>query len=147
MLFMLDAQLDLTLEEHELFEKYRLRAVPVYDSDGFIQHIHSAIERYEAATKPMTPIPWEPSPVDIATAFGEIAVSIWNTSVGAAHDLASMLSLRITLGTLIDGQHVESDSLEETLAVEDTIRQATEYLASYLQLALTFDGREDLSEH
>ena len=147
MLFMLDAQLDLMDEEQELFEKYDLRSFVIYDSDAFLQRTHSAIERYDAATKPMTPMPWEPSASDLATAFSEIAGLVWNSAIGATHEVMSLMALRITLGTLIDGQHFESGSLEEILAVEDNVRQATEYLASYLQIALTFDGREDLSEH
>lgn len=146
MVFMLDAQLGLTAEEHNLFERYDLRDFVVYDSDAFIQHTYSAIERYESAGKPMTPMPWEPTPRDLATTFGEIAASVWNTAVGATHEILSLMTLRVTLGSLADGQHVESANLEEILLVEDNIRQAIEYLASYLQLALTFDGREDLNE-
>jgi hypothetical protein len=147
MTFLLDVRLELTTEERELFEKYDLRSFVVYDSDAFVQHTYSAIERYDAASKPMTPMPWEPSAGHLATAFGEIAASLWNTSVAASHEIVSMLALRITLGSLIDGQHFESQDLEELLTVEDNIEQATTYLANYLQVALTFDGREDLSEH
>lgn len=147
MIFLLDAQLDLTPDEQELFEKYDLLSHVVYDSDAREQYAHAAIERFEAATKPTKPIPiFEPSAADIASQFSNIASMLWNSAVGATYGLISDLSLRITLGTLIDGQHFESESLEEMLTVEDNIKQATEYLANYLHVALTFDGREDLSE-
>lgn len=147
MTFLLDAQLDLSPDEQELFEKYDLRSVAIYDTDTFVQHTYSAIERYDAASKPPTPMSWEPTPGQLVTAFGDIAASVWNATIGAAHELAALTALRITLGSLADGQHIESESLEEILNVEDNIRQSTQYLASYLQLALSFDGREDLSEH
>ena len=147
MTFLLDARLDLSSEESELFDKYNLHGFVIYDSDGRVQHAYSADERFGAAAKPMTPIPWEPAVADLATAFGEIAAGLWNITAGTTHVIASHLSLRITLGLLIDGQHFESEDLEEILTVEENIRQATEYLATYLDVALTFDGREDLSEH
>ena len=49
--------------------------------------------------------------------------------------------------SLLEGKHLESGSLEEMLAVSDNIRGSVEYLANYLQVALTFDGREELDEY
>ncbi len=145
--FLLDARLDLAPEELELFHKYNLYDFVVYDSDPRVQHAHSAGERFDAAAKPMTPVPWEPSLGDLATAFGEIGASLWHVAAGTTHGLFSMIALQITLGSLVAGQHFESESLEEILTVANNIQQATEYLATYLDVALTFDGREELSEH
>ena len=142
--FILDARLDLDDEEQELFERYRLYEMIVYSSNAKIQHLHSAIEDYEAAQKTMTPLPWEPSVLELSRAFLEIGVMTWHLGAGAAHEVASALSLQITLGTLTNGQHLETESLEEILAVANSITASVEYLSTYLGVALTFDGREEL---
>ena len=145
-MFELDARLELAPEELHLFEKYDLHRLVVYDSDPRVQHAYLADEHFEAATRPMTPIPWEPSATDVATVFGDIAASCWHTAAGTAQGIMSHLSLSITLGSLIEGQHFESDDMLEILTAESNIREAAEYLASHFKLALTFDGSEDLSE-
>ena len=84
---------------------------------------------------------------DLIGILGELSSAIWNTGAAATHLAISYLSLRITLGTLIDGQHVESQDLGELLNVETNITEAVRYLANYLNIAVTFDGREELDEY
>jgi hypothetical protein len=146
-MFLLDARLDLTPEEEELFINYQLAEVVVYDSDQRVQHAYNADRHFQAAAEPMAKLPWEPSLGQLANAFGEIAASLWNTAAGATYAIASTFSLSITLGSLARGQHFESEELEEILTVENNIREAVEYLGNYLRVAVTFDGYEDLSEH
>jgi hypothetical protein len=61
--------------------------------------------------------------------------------------LLSWLTLQITLGSMVAGQRIESQNLEEILIIADLLRQAAEYTAGYFQLAFEFDDREELSEH
>lgn len=146
MTFLLDARLDLTAEEQELFERYRLAGVVVYDSDARVQHAYSAAERYEAAADAAQAVPIFPAFEEMHIALGNAAASFWHLGAGLSHSFVSALSLQVTLESLASGIHLESASLEETLSVERAITASVQYLADYFHLALTFDGREELSE-
>src|SRR5262249_32789736 len=63
--------------------------------------------------------------------------------VGAA---MAGLSLRITVSSLMKGHHVECQSLNELLGAERAIVEAVQSLREYLNVAATFDGREDILE-
>jgi hypothetical protein len=147
MTFLLDARLDLTPEEEELFEKYRLYDVVVYDSDARTQHAYSAAESYQASAAAAEAVPLFPATNEMHIALGNFFASLWHLGAGATHSFISTISAQINLGTLVAGQHLESESLEEIVTVAARIRDAADYLAAYLNVALTFDGREDLSEH
>jgi hypothetical protein len=54
---------------------------------------------------------------------------------------AASLNLRITVNDLTQGKQVECKSLEEMMSVEEAITTACQNLKSYLETALTFDGR------
>lgn len=146
MTFLLDARLELDEEETELFTKYKLYDLAVYDSDARIQHLHSAGESYQASVERAEAVPLFPDLSQIHTVLGNVFASIWHLGAGTTHQVASALSFHITLGSLAQGQHMESESLEEILTVADNIRQAVQYLATYLDVALTFDGRDELDE-
>jgi hypothetical protein len=60
--------------------------------------------------------------------------------------LLGFLFIRITLAKLIRGAHVESKSLDTILATKNAIERAAGDLKAYLEVAETFDGREDLYE-
>jgi hypothetical protein len=136
MIYELDTRLDLAPEETDLFAKYNLHSFVVYDSDAYTHHADAAYERFDDATK--VPL-WDPS-------LSQLASSLWNNVAGISHGIMTALSLRVTLGDLIAGSHVECDDLEQILVAEKNIVQAAEYLADYLAVALTFDGREELRE-
>jgi hypothetical protein len=147
MTFLLDARLDLDAEEQHLFEKYQLYGVAVYDSDARVQHAHSAMESYASSEKSADAVPLFPAVDEIHIALGNAFASIWHLGAGITHDIMSTLSLQISLGSLVGGQHIESQDLEELLSVAANIHSAVGYLANYLNVALTFDGREELTEH
>ena len=134
--FLLDARLDLSRHELELFEKYQLRDFVVYDSEPRIHHGDVAYTHFDKATK--VPI-WDPS-------FYDLAASLWNNALGTAHGLMSYLSLHITLGDLINGQHIECEQLDQIIAAEENIATAAQFMADYFKVALSFDGGEDLRE-
>jgi hypothetical protein len=56
------------------------------------------------------------------------------------------LSLRITVYSLMRGVHVECKSMDELLGAEHAIVDAAENLRTYLDIAATFDGREQIRE-
>lgn len=137
MVFVLDARLDLSTDERDLFDKYQLRDFVVYDSEPLTRHTDAALDRLDKATE--VPL-WEPS-------FYELATSLWNNAVGTAHGLMSFLSLRITLGDLLDGQHIECEDLDQLLIAEENITAAAKFMADYFQVALSYDGAEELRDY
>lgn len=147
MTFILDARIDLTPDERQLFDRYALHDTVVYDSDARSQHQYSAADNYLSAAEHAETVPLLPELHQIPMVLGNAFASIWYLSMGGVHDVLTQMSLRITLASLLEGQHLESGSLEEMLAVSDNIRASVEYLANYLQVALTFDGREELDEY
>lgn len=145
--FIIEAQLELTLDEAELFDKYNLADVVIYDSENRVYYGAASAESYHESSQSFGSVPvFIRSADDVANIIGGIAAGFWHLGSGVVYHTASALSLQITLGSLIDGQYVESESLEETLALYNTIKGAVQYIADYLDVALTFDGREDLSE-
>jgi hypothetical protein len=147
MVFELDARLDLDAEEQELFDKYALYDRVVYNSDAFLQHLHSA-DQYREAADAQTNVPLNaPLEDHIVTAATDLTVTAYNSVLALAHNILGRLSLQITLQSLVDGVHIESEDLEEILTVAELIRTGTEFLASYLDVAVTFDGREELDDY
>ena len=147
MTFILEARLDLDEEEQELFEKYRLYEVAVYDSDAREQYAHSAQEHYQSTVKRADAVSIFPPIEELHYSLGNAFASYWHFSAGLTYSLLSAAAFHITLRSLADGQDMESQNLEEILAVSNMIRQSVQYLADYFTLALTFDGRETLHEY
>lgn len=123
--FMLDDRADLTKEEASLIAKYGLGSEPLYDSHERQQQVAIASNHFRQAHD-------EGSLLKIAAGLGRAA-------------LAS-LTLRVTIGSLQQGQHFECKDLSELLATEQAIRESCERLKVYLQAAETFDGREEVVE-
>jgi hypothetical protein len=71
----------------------------------------------------------------------------YNAVAALGYNLLGKLDLQLTLQGLIDGISIESQDLEEILVIETYIRQSTAFLADHLNVAITFDGREELNEH
>ena len=56
------------------------------------------------------------------------------------------MALNITIDGLTKGQHVECKDLDELIAAQDAITQAAHATHTYLEIARTFDGKEDIFE-
>lgn len=65
---------------------------------------------------------------------------------GLARLAMHRLSLNITVDSLARGQTVECKSLEEVMGAEEAVRTACEQLKAYLDIAATFDGRQEVIE-
>jgi hypothetical protein len=144
--FILEARLDLTEDEQEFFSKYGLHDVAVYDSAAREAYAEQALENYQAGVEHGEAIPIFPGTDKVAAAVGNAFASMWYLAVGAGYSLLSASSFRITLQSLVDGQEMESQSLEEILTIARHIEEAAQYLADYFTLALTFAGEETLRE-
>lgn len=57
------------------------------------------------------------------------------------------MSLNISVDSLQRGHAINCNSLDEVLGAEEAIRDACEHLKTYLDLAETFDGRQEVIEY
>ena len=145
MTFVLYAQLDLDAEDQFLFEKYGLHDRVVYNSEAFLQHLKAADEHREETERAYeVMLDAEHKEHDWLTNAGTM---VYNSFAAFGYNMLGKLDLQLTLQGLIDGIQIESQDLEEILGIEKYIHQSTAFLADYLNVALTFDGREELDEH
>ena len=56
------------------------------------------------------------------------------------------MALRMTVKSLMGGQHVESPDLQSILVCEKTLRHAAALFATHMETTLTFDGREKMEQ-
>ena len=127
-LFALDARADLSADEKNLVQKYKLGSLIVYDSVARKKHTEAGYGHFDEA------------------AHSTVGRSLWKNARGLASAAMMALSLRITVDGLVSGQHIECKELDELLGAEAAILDACKSLKGYLETALTFDGREEVVE-
>lgn len=120
-IFALDAHIELTSEENQLIETYQLYKEILYSSEAAKRH------------------------------GAELAETVSHTGLrGLAKAAMSRamyeLSLKCTVQSLIKGQNIECKDLGELVAAEAAITEAAQTLKGYLEVAVTFDGREEIIE-
>lgn len=126
--FILDARADLTAEAKGLVTKYGLGSLVIYDSKARQHRAEAAYGNFDQAAQSST------------------GQSLWSSAKGLANAAMMALSLRVTVNTLMSGQHIECKDLDELLGAEAAIVEACKNLKGYIETALTFDGREDVLE-
>ena len=134
MIFALDATVDLTPDERALVQKYGLGKLAVYDSEARKKHGASAYGQFDNAAN---------TPGFGAASAGK---SLWSNARGLASAAMMALALRVTVDSLISGQHIECKDLDELLGAEAAITEACKNIKAYLETAVTFDGREEVVE-
>ena len=134
-IFVLDARADLTPDEKGLVKKYALGKLVVYDSDARKKHQEAAYGNFADGGS----VPLAPGGMDVAR-------SLWSHTKGIGRAAMMALSLRITVDSLMGGEHIECKDLNELLGAEGAIRDACSHLKAYLETAQTFDGREEVVE-
>ena len=127
-IFALDARTDLTPDEKGLVSKYALGKLVVYDSESRKKHGETAYGQFDEA------------------ASSSLGRSLWRSARGIASAAMMTLSLRVTVDSLMSGQHIECTDLDELLGAEAAILNACKNLKAYLETAQTFDGREEVVE-
>ena len=135
-IFILDARAEPTAEEASLIKKYALGKMNVYDSAERKKHQASAFGHFDSAAG---------APIVGATGKG-VAGSLWSNAKGLASSAMMALSLSVTIDSLIAGQHIECKDLNELLGAEGAISEACKNTKTYLDVAVTFDGREEVLE-
>lgn len=134
-IFVLDARADLTPDEAALVKKYGLAKLVVYDSEARKKHQEAAYGNFSDAGN-----------VPLAAGSKDVGRSLWSHAKGVGRAAMMALSLRVTVDSLIGGEHIECKDLNELLGAEGAIRDACSHLKAYLETALTFDGREEVVE-
>lgn len=124
--FTLDARVELPPDARTLVAKYQLSGLVVYDSQARRKQQEAAYSHFDEATR------------------SSAGRSLWKSARGLASAAAMALTLRVTVGGLMSGQHIACKDLDELLGAEAAIVEACRNLKGYLETALTFDGREDL---
>lgn len=127
-LFALDARIEPSAEEASLIKKYKLGGMVVYDSDARKKHAEAGYGHFDEA------------------ASSSVGRSLWKNARGLASAAMMALSLRVTVDGLMSGQHIECKNLDELIGAEQQIIEACKTTKAYLEVALTFDGREEVLE-
>ena len=135
-IFILDARAEATAEEASLIKKYGLGKMNVYDSEARKKHQGNALANFDNAAG---------TPVFGATGKS-VAGSLWSNARGLASSAMMAMTLSVNVDGLIAGQHIECKDLDELLGAEGAMIEACKNAKSYLDVATTFDGREEVLE-
>ncbi len=76
----------------------------------------------------------------------EAGASSSNTAARLARLAMAKMSMQVTVKSLQDGQTITCSTLDEVIGAERAILDACEALKNYLEVAETFDGREEVIE-
>jgi hypothetical protein len=132
--FQLDARADLSNDENALVTKYNLGKTVVYDSEARKKHAESAAGHFDNAAGAS------------GGTLSTVGRGVWANARGLASVAMMALSLRVTVDSLVNGQHIECKDMDELLGAEGAFREACRNVKSYLDVAATFDGREEVVE-
>ena len=119
--FALDAKIDPSEEERALIKRYKLGKVIVYSSEAAQRHATRTQEHLNSGT------------------WGGLAKGLTRLGMAA-------LSLKCTIDSLTNGQHIECQELPELLSAEEAIVEACNNAKAFLQAAATFDGQHVVME-
>jgi hypothetical protein len=120
--YMLDARAELTPEERSLVTKHGLGKIAIYDSEARKKRMQTAGERISAG-------------------------GLLDNVKGIASVAMASMALQVTIDSLMSGHHIECKTMDELIGADSAIREGCEMLRTYLDLAATFDGREEIVEY
>jgi hypothetical protein len=80
------------------------------------------------------------------SSYSSVGRMSWQALKAVGASAMGALTLRVTVSSLIKGQHIACKELDELLGAEAAILDACKSLKAYLDTALTFDGREEVVE-
>lgn len=131
-IFQVNARTELTPEQLSLVQRYRLGKEVVYDSLNRRKHTEAFIGK--------------PETNGIGLLLGAInpIATTWRILKKTYHYIRAATSLRITIASLQRGHTLRCRDLNELVGAEAAIREACKTMKQYLELAQTFDGREEI---
>lgn len=137
-IFALDARIGLNAEEQSLVRKFDLGNHVIYESSSREEHAEAA-QAHLDKTRDDTSLFGSP-----ASQFFGLGKTLYRLGRASVSATMSALSLRITIDSLIKGVHIECKSMGELLEAESAIVEASRNLKTFLENAITFDGREEI---
>jgi hypothetical protein len=139
-IFILDARMELTRDEYGLLRKYRLGNDVIYESSNRQRRKEQTLAHLEM-TKGGSSLR-----DSAGTQMWGAVKSLFSLGRAGVSAATAALSLRVTIDSLLSGVHVECKSMNELLEAEGAIREAAQNLRGYLDIVVTFDGREEIVE-
>jgi hypothetical protein len=140
MIFALDARMEVPRAERDLIERYRLGYDVIYESAARKQHSEILKARLESTKE------FPGMRESVEKQFLGIGKNLLRFGLAGVSAARVSMSLRITVYSLINGEHIECKDMSELLGAEQAIIEAAENLRTYLNAAATFDGREQVLE-
>jgi hypothetical protein len=140
-IFILDARVELSSEEVALIRKYRLADDVVYESSARKARQEATVGHLQMTAANKTS--YRDSAGAQMLGAGKTFYRLARAGISAT---AAALSLRVTINSLMSGVHVECKSMGELMEAETAIVEAARGVRDYLDLAETFDGREEVLE-
>ena len=107
--FMLDARVELNREDQGLVTKYGLGDLVVYDSKARRARGEQATGHYQDA---------------YVSSYSSVGRMTWQALKAAGASAMAALTLRVTVNSLIKGQHIACKELDELLAAETAMVEA-----------------------
>jgi hypothetical protein len=139
-IFVVDARMEVPAEECSLSGRYKLGNDVIYDSSARQQHTKAMKAHLESTREQAS---YRDSTAKQLWGVGKTFYRFARVGVSAAR---ASLSLRITVYSLMRGVHVECRDMIELVGAEQAIIAAGENLRAYLNVAASFDGREEVHE-
>src|SRR5581483_6212393 len=137
-IYMLDARIDVSAEFRDLIVTHKLGSRLIYESEARQKHAAKA-QAHLASSRSDTSLFAPPS----EQAAGA-AKTFWKLGRAAVSAARASFALRVTVDSLLAGVHVECKSMEELLEAEQAFREAKENLEAHIEVARSFDGREEI---
>lgn len=135
-IFMLDARMEVNADDAALIKKQKLDKEVIYESSARKKHKEAAAAHAESTSD--MPSMLAP-PGEQAKGALKSLYKLGRAGVSAA---IAGLSLRITVGSLLAGVHVECKDMAELLEAENAMVEAGKNLKGYLESLRSFDGGE-----
>ena len=137
-IFILDARMDVSRELYAHIHHYGLEGEVIYESSTRKKHNEAALAHLEASRmKTSLRAPVQAQMKGIGWMFWAIGRAVFSS-------LRAAFALRVTISSLMRGVHLHSKDMTEILDAEEAFTKAGKNLRSYLEVAATFTGREQL---
>jgi hypothetical protein len=138
MVFVLDARMAVSPDIRKEIVEYDLGGRLIYDSLARKHHTEQ-MKKHQETTKQN---PGWRDPIE-KQALGFVKFIFRAVRVVISATRAS-LAVRVTVASLLRGAHIECRDLNELCGAEQAIEQAGEKIRDFIDVARTFDGREEI---
>ena len=130
-------------DEYAICSSHGLLEMWVWHSEALVDHYDNAYEGFDtAANTPLFPqngmLEW----------YGQILHSFGALGSGLYEWAAAKLSLKITIGDLVESKYIEADTADELRMIEAFVKEGCELLAIRLGTVLTYiEDTEEVEDY